>query len=234
MTDSPEHPFDGRDARAQAAAQRAADKAYRKASRPWYKKKRFVIPGALVALSIFGSAGGGSDTVETDTFAEAPVAAPAEVAAPAAPKAAAPKPAAPKPAAPKPQYPGAQEDDTVVAAGAAVKLSGWTTTATPLTRTTGSIDDAIICSNVTMVNRDDETQDYNSLSWKLQAPNGSVVDTTYTGQNDLEFAGLAPGGQVSKRVCFDDEEFPPGQFVLSWQPDVFSSTDRGVWLNNLA
>jgi len=33
-----------------------AEKAYAKASRPWYKKKRFIIPLALIALAIAGSA----------------------------------------------------------------------------------------------------------------------------------------------------------------------------------
>jgi hypothetical protein len=48
-----------RDARAQAKA----EKAYRKAQRPFYKKKRFIFPVALVLLIIIGGAlGGGSDS----------------------------------------------------------------------------------------------------------------------------------------------------------------------------
>ena len=40
-----------------------AEKAYAKASRPWYKKKRFIIPIALIVLAGIGSAvGGGTDT----------------------------------------------------------------------------------------------------------------------------------------------------------------------------
>ena len=39
-----------------------AAKAYAKAMRPWWKKKRFVIPLGLVVLSILGSAAGSSDT----------------------------------------------------------------------------------------------------------------------------------------------------------------------------
>lgn len=98
-------------------AQAAADKAYRKASRPWFKKKRFLIPLIIVALMIIsGIANGGKEepsaTVAPSADASAAAqtseaAAPAETAAPA--QAAAPaetaapaKPAAPKPAAPKP------------------------------------------------------------------------------------------------------------------------------------
>jgi hypothetical protein len=43
------------------AAAKAA-KAYAKATRPWYQKKRFIIPLAFVALAVIGSAlGGGED-----------------------------------------------------------------------------------------------------------------------------------------------------------------------------
>lgn len=45
-----------------ARAQAKAEKAYRKALRPWFKKKRFVIPLVLVVLIALGSQlGGGSD-----------------------------------------------------------------------------------------------------------------------------------------------------------------------------
>lgn len=49
-----------------AKAQAAADKAYRKATRPWFKKKRFILPLILVLLMIITSVsnGGKSETVE--------------------------------------------------------------------------------------------------------------------------------------------------------------------------
>lgn len=48
---------------AEAKAAAKAAKAYAKSLRPWYKKKRFIVPGALVALTIIGSAtsGGGAE-----------------------------------------------------------------------------------------------------------------------------------------------------------------------------
>lgn len=47
------------------AAAKAA-KAYAKATRPWFKKKRFIIPAALVGLMVIGSAlGGGGETEPT-------------------------------------------------------------------------------------------------------------------------------------------------------------------------
>lgn len=52
----PEQPS-GRDAKAQAKA----DKAYAKAQRPWYKKKRIMIPLVIVVLAIAGAAGSSTD-----------------------------------------------------------------------------------------------------------------------------------------------------------------------------
>ena len=207
-----------------------AEKAYRKAQRPFYKKKRVLIPAAFLALIGFSAAagggddGGGSDTVATDSGSGDTAEAPAD------------KPAAKPAEKPKPEYAGATDDDTAVQAGQPIELSDWTATATPLTPTTSDLQQQVLCSNVTLVNNDDEQQEYSSLSWKLQFPNGSVNDMTFTGDNDLGNvggSGLAPGGTVTQKACFEDIQAGPGQYILAWQPDVFSSKDRGVWLNTL-
>lgn len=77
------------------AAAKAA-KAYAKASRPAYKKKRFIIPAAFVAVAIAANAGGGGDDTTTATTASNETQ--AEAAAPAADAPAAP--AEPAPAEP--------------------------------------------------------------------------------------------------------------------------------------
>lgn len=78
-------------------AAKAAAKAYAKASRPAYKKKRFIIPAVFVAIIAAQSASGGGDgdtteikTASTETTAEAPA---APAAAPAKPEPAAAEPA---------------------------------------------------------------------------------------------------------------------------------------------
>jgi hypothetical protein len=73
-------------------AQAKAEKAYRKAQRPLYKKKRVIFPAAFLALIIVivaANSGGGKDA---PSLVQAPAAAPAAppAQAPAAPKAAAP------------------------------------------------------------------------------------------------------------------------------------------------
>jgi hypothetical protein len=86
------------EAKRDGKAQAAADKAYRKASRPWFKKKRFILPLVLVLIMIVSSiANGGKSTSSAPVApaANAPEAAAAAAAAPAAP-AAAPAQAAPE------------------------------------------------------------------------------------------------------------------------------------------
>lgn len=46
-------------------AQARADKAYQKAIRPWYKKKRFILPLLILVLIVLGSALGGGDDADT-------------------------------------------------------------------------------------------------------------------------------------------------------------------------
>ncbi|WP_426225092.1 hypothetical protein [Pseudarthrobacter sp. DSP2-3-2b1] len=79
------------DVKGNAKAQAAADKAYRKASRPWFKKKRFLLPLIILVIFIIATASnsGAKDTGATSapatTAASAQAANPAAPAAPAAP-----------------------------------------------------------------------------------------------------------------------------------------------------
>lgn len=188
--------------------------------------------GAILLIAIIASAGSGSGgdadnaASTSDTTDQQPAADPAAEA-----------PAAEEPAPPaepaSPEYAGKLKEDKVAQPGGEVMLSGWTVTASALESVSSDFGSDNLCSNVSMTNRDDEQQEYNGLSWKLQTPNGNVQDMTFTGENDLMTGGLAPGGNVSKRVCFEDQGAGPGQYILSWQPDIFSSEARGVWLNTL-
>lgn len=78
------------DVKGNAKAQAAADKAYRKASRPWFKKKRFLLPLIIVIVVIITTAAnsGKKDTAATSAPATT-TAASAEAVNPAAPAAAA-------------------------------------------------------------------------------------------------------------------------------------------------
>lgn len=215
-----------------------------KRKKPIYKRWWFITVVVLIVIGAISSAAGGGKKSDTgnDTPAAAAPAAPAAT----SPAAAAPAPAptkssaapAPKKAAPPPppaiEYPGKKDGDKAVKAGESIKLSGWTTTATPLKAIEKAYIGKFLCTTVTMANRDTETQDWNMLSWKLQTPNGAVLDSSFTGDDkdlDIGGGGLAPGGKVSGRVCFDDKKAGKGTYVVFWQPDIFSSEDRGAWIN---
>lgn len=192
----------------------------------------------LIVLSIAG--GGASDTVDTadSTASKGPSSPPAESPPPATapPQAAAPPPSPPPPpAAPSaaaPAFPGQTKDDTVVQPGGEIRLSGWTTTSAALKKTP-SVFGKQLCTAVSMTNRDEKTQQYASFSWKLQSPSGDVKDTALSeSNNEFGVGELAPGGVKTGTLCFDDPGVA-GVYVVLWEPDLFSSTDRGAWLNKL-
>jgi hypothetical protein len=83
MTESTTVPDAQRDGKAQAAA----DKAYHKASRPWFKKKRFLFPLIIVVIMIISSisnAGKDDSSATVAPTTDASAAAPAAAQAPAA------------------------------------------------------------------------------------------------------------------------------------------------------
>jgi len=219
----------------QAKAQAAANKAYEKSNRNWFVRHKILSGlGALILLGvILSAASGGGSTDDTTNASDDATTEDADTTnkAPAAPAPAAEK------AAPKVKYAGQLDDDKLAggtgAPGGTVSLSGWTVSATALKKTSTDFSKNI-CTDVVMTNRDDKQQEYNGLSWKMQTPGGDVQDITFTGENDLTSGGLAPGGKVAKRVCFEDKAAGAGQYVLAWAPDIFSSKDRGIWLNKLA
>lgn len=239
-------------------------------ARPWYRKKRYLVPLALLAglIAIGALTPAQSPSSSTQTLV-APTAA-----APPAPIAAPPTSDAPDPAviasaqaaqkarddavqaqikadadvkakadanaaaaaaaaeAAKPKYAGSQPGDVVATAGA-VKVSGWTATATPLklTPSGNQFIAAMVCANVSLQNRDDQAQDYNIFQFKVQDSAGSIKDTSLFGEDALGSGSVAPGGTARGRVCFDDPKLR-GQTLMLWEPD-FLGTDRAVWVNRL-
>lgn len=207
-------PYDPRDARAQAKAA----KAYQKARRPWYKKKRFILPLALIVLIIIivaatsGGDGGGNDTTgttNTDPTSE--------------PTATESQP---------PAFPGAQESDVVGQAGEALTLGDITVTSTPLIAGDATFGGSTLCTTATVQNNSDETIDFNAYDWKLQAPSGTITNTAFTGSPNLLSAGqVAPGGTATGDICFDNEPAETGQSVVLYEPIFDFFSDRGAWIN---
>ncbi|MBP2339192.1 hypothetical protein JOF41_005370 [Saccharothrix coeruleofusca] len=200
----PSPAFDNpRDARAQARA----DKAYRKAQRPWYKKKRFILLLALLAIVVIVAVNvsGGDD-----------------------------KPTAQEPGA-QPAFAGATADDVVAKAGETVDADGVRVTTTQLVpgdKTFGNT----LCTTVTYTSQSDQPSNFSGATdWKMQDPNGAILFSTITGSKNLLQSGqLAPGGNTTGDVCFNAPQgTPPGQYVVLLEPFFRFSSDRIAWLNTL-
>ncbi|WP_342022557.1 DUF4352 domain-containing protein [Arthrobacter citreus] len=206
-------PYDPRDARAQAKAA----KAYEKARRPWYKKKRFILPLALIVLIIIISiatsgGGGGNDTTgttNTDPTSEPTVT-----------------------ESQPPAFPGAQESDVVGQAGETLTLGDIAVTSTPLIAGDAAFGGSVLCTTATVQNNSSETIDFSTFDWKLQAPSGTINNTTITGsQNLLSTGQVAPGGTATGDICFDNEPAEAGQSVVLYEPIFDFFSDRGAWIN---
>lgn len=197
----------------EARAQASAEKAYRKAQRPWYKKKRFIVPLALVLLiviiSVANSGGNGGSTTAPGGNA-----------------------AAQNPDAP-PAFPGASAEDLIAEAGGVVDSEGLSMTATALTEGDSTLGETL-CTTVTYNNGGDAAQ-FSLIDWKLQDPNGTILNTGFTGSSNLLSSGeIAPGGTASGDVCFDAPQgSPSGQYVVLFDPTFRFSSERIAWLNTL-
>jgi hypothetical protein len=211
---SPERPTsqNPRDAKAQVKA----EKAYRKAQRPWYQKKRFILPlGLLVLIVLIVALTSGGDEDPT-------VVSPGGSGAQA-------------PAGGPPAFPGATEDDVVAQAGDTVDADGVQITAAALTPGDATIGETL-CTTVTYNNQSDQPSAFNGgFDWKLQGPSGAILSPTITGSDNLLSAGeLAPGGNTTGDVCFDAPQgTPSGQYVVLLDPTFSFSSDRIAWLNTL-
>jgi Domain of unknown function (DUF4352) len=210
-------PQPGFDNRRDARAQASAEKAYRKAQRPWYKKKRFILAILIVVIIVIivssnsGKSGSSGATVVS----------PGGQAAPAAPAQSSDAP---------PAFPGATKNDTIAKAGDAVNKDDLVLTTTAL-KAGDSTFGKSLCSRMTYQNNKKDAVSFNAFDWKLQDPNGAILTTTIGGSSNLLNSGdLAPGGKVSGDVCFDNKSGASGQYVLLYQGNVFSG-DRIAWLN---
>ena len=192
----------------EAKARAKAEKAYRKASRPFYKKKRVLIPLALVVLIgiVVSTSGGGGDD-DPDTVAAAT-------------------------SCEGKTYPDQQASDICADGSNAVVFEDVTVTAQPFETQDDSFGGKALCSAVSILNTSDESQDYNVFDFKVQTPSGDVASTGVA-----NFAGTLNSGAIIKGatkeglVCTDDTG-ETGMYVFIYKPNAFSD-DRGILLFNV-
>lgn len=209
----PPPPSNPKDAKAQAKV----SKAHAKALRPWFKKKRFLLPLAVVLLVgiIAATSGGGSDDDP------APVAADGDSSGETSEE-----PEAGKAGSLYPDRPDQQDEDQEAAVGESVRLSGYTATLTDASFAPDEFTETGLTTiTVKIENRDDAAQPYNTFDWKIQTPNGQVLDPSFSGDNTIGSGDLVSGGTVEGTVSF---EVGAGTYFVIYKPDAFDAA-RGIW-----
>jgi hypothetical protein len=198
-----------------ARARAKAEKAYRKAQRPWYKKKRFILPLALVVIIVI-------IVLSTRGDGDRPT-----VVSPGDSTSAAREPGA------QPAFPGATDRDVVAQAGETVDAEGLRVTTTSLVAGDATLGPTL-CTTVTYDNQSGRPTTFNGgFDWKLQSPNGAILSNTHTGSDNLLKSGeLAPGGNMTADVCFDAKQGnSSGHYVVLLDPSFRFSSDRIAWVN---
>jgi hypothetical protein len=194
-------PQPGMDPKAQAKAA----KAYAKASRPWFKKKRWWLLGVVILIIIIvaASSGGGSGNGNSGGTASA---------------------------ACVQNYPDKQPDnDHCADANGTVKgVGNFDVTAQPFVYKQIQFIGKSLCSQVSMFNKTDDSQDYNVLDFKVQTPSGDVATLSSVGiGGTLNSGTMIAGGTKRGKICTDYKG--PGQYVLIFKPGLISD-NRGIWL----
>ena len=130
-----------------------------------------------------------------------------------------------------PANPDAREGDQRVEIGGSVELSGYTTTvrsAQFVDRLNELETEGYLVVDVIVFNRDDEPQPFSVSDWRLQTPNGQLLDPAFTSAEGALTAGeLIKGGNVRGSVVFEIGA-ATGEFFLIYEPDPVDGA-RGLW-----
>ena len=130
-------------------------------------------------------------------------------------------------------YNGIQKGDVAVNAGESITAKGVTITSSAL----ASGNDVLgptACAGVTIQNASGKEVDFNILEFELLSSSGTIINTGFTGSDNMLQSGkLIDGGSTSGDVCFDTDLAGGGQFVVLYEPLSFYSSHREAWVNNL-
>lgn len=179
------------------------EKSYRKAARPWYRKKRFLLPLALLVLIVIIGVSISSSNKKAEVAAAQTCVGKT--------------------------YPDQQKRDICADATNTLLLKGAQVTAAPFATRKDALGGTALCSTVTIKNAAGANLDYNVFDFKVQPPSGDVSSTsTLSLGSTLGSGTLIAGGTKSGLVCSDDKP-ERGQYVFIYKPNPFEA-DRGIWL----
>lgn len=140
-------------------------------------------------------------------------------------------------AASGPDFPGKLAKDTAAMAGDTITRDDLEYTVTPLQGFSAEYGlGNYLCSDVTIRNVGDKQNDFNGyVDWSLLDASGAIRDATYAPDHEALNSGqLAPGGQASGSLCFDDRSGgAPGTYVVLFKDTFSLSSDRIAWVNAL-
>lgn len=195
-----------------AKASVAAEKARDKAMRPWYKKKRFLLPLIAIAIAVVSSvaSSGGDDASDVATnTTEAPGGGNALF----------------------PGRPDVKKADHERNVGQAAELSGYTVTVVKAAfqgEMSAFEKGGYLVADITILNRDDAVQSYNVFEWKLITPQGQIIDPTISSTpKQLGTGDLVTGGTVSGQVVWQVGD-QKGDYYAVYDPSDFGD-ERAVW-----
>lgn len=195
------------------------------APRPWWKKKRFIIPGVLLALILIASLGGGDDkTTDVSTGEPPAVTEPGGAGSTVSPT---------TKAAGKlfPGRPDSKKTDIERNLGEAAQLAGYTVTlsSAPFKQQISQFEsDGYLVATVTIANRDKKAQPYNPFDWKLITPGGQIIDPTFTTGEQLASGDLVMGGSITGDITWEVGA-QKGVYYVIYDPPTFSDPARAVW-----
>ena len=171
--------------------------------RPWYRRKRFVVPLVVAVVAIAVGAGDGQRRAERQKPSSTCLV----------------------------TYPDQQPTDVCAGSSGGLTLADMHVSAGGLSRSSRVLG-VEICVDLELRNVATRSKDFSPWDFRLQTPGGEVKSFEWTAQTTLRRGVLVAGGTTSGRVCFSDAAEAGGQFVLIYKPSALSKT-RGTWLLRL-
>ncbi len=113
--------------------------------------------------------------------------------------------------------------------GEEARLSGYTVTVTDATfqqQLSEFETSGYLVASVTLSNRDEEAQPYNTFDWKLITPGGTIIDP-YFGGEQLGSGDLVTGGSISGQLNWEVGN-QAGDYYIIYDPPDFGN-ERAVW-----